>query len=209
MTLYEVRAHGLYNSADRWSFGYLLNSTEALSSVASTFDGAISTFWTTATHGYENLAFSDVALTNTTVYTLNPSLIVLNKFVTPNSKVGASENGSLAYGTSVTCAMLGDNDTKSDRGHMSLPTVDVGFLVDGLYTATLQTHLTSILNAFFTTMRGLSGYSAVKINRHANRQGDAPFTQHTVNKWSVSNKPGSARMRTKKQQPTAFVTGTI
>lgn len=209
MTLYAVRAHGLYNGADKWSHGYLLNSTEALSSVASTFDGAISTFWTTATHGYENLAFSDVTLTNTTVYTLNSSLVVLNKFNTANSKTGASENGSLAYGTSVTCAMLGANDTQSDRGHMSLPTVDVGFLVDGLYTATLQTHLTSILNAFFVTMSGLSGYSAVKVNKHTNRQGDAPFTQHVVNKWSVSNKPGSARMRTKKQQPTAFVTGTI
>jgi len=209
MTIYAVRAHGLYNGKDKWSFGYLLNSTEALSSVASTFDGAISTFWTTATHGYENLAFTDVTLTNTTVYTMNSSLVVLNKLDTANSKAGASENGSLAYGTSVTVAMLGDNDTQSDRGHMSLPTPDVGFLVDGLYTATLQTHLTSILNAFFTTMRGLAGYSAIKVNRHVNRQGDAPFTQHTVDKWSVSNKPGSARMRTKKQLPTAFVTGTI
>lgn len=209
MTLYEVRARGLYNGKDPWSFGYLLNSTEALSSVASAFDGAISTFWTAATHGFENLCFSDVTLVDTLVYTLNPGLVVLGKFVTANAKAGTSANGSLAYGTTITVGMSGANDTKSDRGHMSLPTPDTGFLVDGLYTATIQTHLTSILNAFFATMSGLAGYSAVKVNRHTNRQGDAPFTQHVVNKWTVSNKPGSARQRTRKQLPTVFVSGTI
>lgn len=209
MTLYEVRARGLYNGADSWSFGYKLNSTEALSSVASAFDGAMSTFWTTATHGFENLCFTDVALVDTLVYTLSPSLVVLDKEIKPNSKTGTSSNGSLAYGTTVTVGMTGVDDTKSDRGHMSLPTVDTGFLADGLYTSTIQTHLTSILNAFFLTMRGLSGYSAVKVNTHTNRQGDPPFTQHLVNKWIVSNKPGSARQRTRKQRPTVFVTGTI
>lgn len=209
MTLYEVRAKGLYNAIDQWSFGYKLNSTEALSSVASAFDGAISAFWTEATHGYTNLCFTDVTLVQTLVYTLNPSLVVLDKFVTPNAKAGTSANGSNTYGSSVTVAQLGDNDTKSDRGHMSLPTVDVGFLVDGLYTATLQTHLKNILDTFFLTMRGLAGYSAVKVNTHTNKQGDPPFTQHVVNKYSVSNKPGSARQRTRKQKPTAFVTGTV
>jgi hypothetical protein len=209
MTLYEVRARGLYNSADSWSFGYLLNSTAALSTVASTWDSAMSTFWTTATHGFENLCFTDVALVETFAYTLNPSLVVLNKITTPNSKVGTSANGSLAYGTTITVAMSGANDTKSDRGHMSLPTPDVGFLADGLYTSTIQTHLTSILDALFTSMRGLAGYSAVKVNKRVNRQGDAPFTQHPVTTWSVSNKPGSARQRTRKQRPTVFVTGSI
>lgn len=209
MTLYEVRARGLYNSAQTWSFGYKLNSTEALSSVASAFDGAMSTFWTTATHGFENLCFTDVSMVDTVAYTLNPSLVVLDKVVTPNSKTGTSSNGSLAYGTTITVGMIGDNDTKSDRGHMSLPTPDQGFIADGLYTATIQTHLTSILNAFFTSMRGLAGYSAVKVNTHTNKQGDPPFTQHVVNKWIVSDKPGSARQRTRKQKPTTFVTGTI
>lgn len=209
MTLYEVRARGLYNSAQTWSFGYKLNSTEALSSVASAFDGAMSTFWTTATHGFENLCFTDVAMVDTVAYTLNPSLVVLDKIITPNSKVGTSANGSLAYGTTITVGMTGDNDTKSDRGHLSLPTPDTGFIADGLYTATIQTHLTTILNAFFLSMRGLAGYSAVKVNTHTNKQGDPPFTQHIVNKWTVSNKPGSARQRTRKQKPTVFVTGTI
>lgn len=209
MTLYAVRARGLYNAADTWSFGYKLNSTAAASTVASAWNSAMSTFWTTATHGFENLCFTDVALVDTVAYTLNNSLVVLDKIVTANSQTGSSANGSLAYGTTITVAMSGDNDTKSDRGHMSLPTPDVGFLADGLYTSTIQTHLTSILNALFVSMRGLAGYSAVKVNTHTNRQGDAPFTQHPVNAWSVSNKPGSARQRVRKQHPTVFVTGTI
>jgi hypothetical protein len=209
VTLYEVRARGLYNSADQWSFGYKFNSTAVLNDVASAFDSAISAFWTVATHGFENLCFTDVALVDTLVYVLSTEQVVLDKKITANSKTGTSSNGSAPYGTSVTVAMSGNQDTKSDRGHMSLPTVDVGFIADGLFTATLQTHLKAILDTFFASMGALAGYSAVKINAHTNRQGDAPFTQHIVNKYSVSNKPGTANMRRRKQKATAFVTGTI
>lgn len=209
MTLYSVRARGLYNSADPFSFGYKLNSTATLATVASSFTSAITAFWTVATHGYENLCFTDVALVDTLVYVLSTEQVVLDKLITANAHAGTSANGSLAYGTSVTVSMSGNSDIQSDRGHMSLPTPDVGFLVDGLYTATIQTHLKAILDTFFASMSGLAGYSAVKINTRTNRQGDAPFTQHVVNKYSVSNKPGSARQRVRKQKPTAFITGTI
>jgi hypothetical protein len=209
VTLYAVRARGLYNGADRFSFGYLLNSTSALSGVASTFTSAITTMWTTATDGYANLTFTDVALVDTVVYTMSPHLVVLDKFVTANAHAGTSSNSSLPYGTSVTVAMLGADDTKSDRGHFSLPTPQQISIAGGLWTSTFQTHLKNILDPFFTTMRGLPGYSAVKINRNTNRQGDAPFTQHVVTSYSVSNKPGTAKMRTRKQLPTAFVTGSI
>jgi hypothetical protein len=209
MTIYRVRARGLYNAADRFSFGYLLNSTAAESTVASTFTSAITTLWTTATNGYANYTFTDVALVDTVVYTVNASLRALSKTTTANAHAGTSGTASLAYGTAVTVAMIGAADTKSDRGHMSLPTPVQSTVALGLYTAAFQASLKLVLDPFFTTMRGLAGYSAIKVNPKANKLGDPPFTQHIVTSYSMSNKPGSARMRTRKQQPTAFVNGTI
>lgn len=209
MTIYLARARGLYNSAERFSFGYLLNSTAAESAVASTFTSAITTFWTTATNGYANYAFTDVALVDTVVYTMNPSLRALSKTVTANAHAGTAATASLPYGTSVTVGMLGAADTKSDRGRMKLPTPIQTTIAGGLWTSAFTASLKLVLDPFFTTMRGLAGYSAIKINRKPNLQGDAAFTQHIVTSYSVSNKPGVNRQRTKKQLPTAFVTGTI
>lgn len=209
MTLYEVRARGLYGGSSSWSFGYLLNSTEAASSVASTFNGAITTWWTTATDGYANLCNADVTLVDTVTYTLNTSKVVLDKIVTANAQVGTNAHDSLAFQTAVWVAMLGDADTKSDRGGMMLPTPSNDNLVAEVWTAAFQESLQDIFDPFFVTMRALAGYSAVKINPHTNKQGDPPFTQHPVNAYKIGNKPATVRRRTKKRKPTVYVTGII
>lgn len=209
MTIYQVRARGLFAGADRFSFGYLLNSTAAESSVASTFTSAITTFWTTATNGYANLCNADVALVDTVVYTMNPSLVVLSKTVTANAHAGTNAHDSLPPGTSVWVAMLGAQDTKSDRGGFKLPPPSNDQYVAGILTAAFQTSLKAVLDPFFTTMKGLAGYSAIKMNRHPNKQGEAAFTQHIVTSYKVGNKAMSNRNRTKKIIPTAYVTGSL
>jgi hypothetical protein len=209
MTLYEVRARGLYGGSTSWSFGYKLNSTALIGTVASTFNSAITTWWTTATHGYANLVNADVTLVDTVVYVLNASQVVLDKQVTANAQVGTNTHDSLAFQTSVWVAMFGDSDTQSDRGGMMLPTPSNDNLVGEIWTAAMQTSLKDIFDPFFVSMRGLAGYSAVKINTHTNRQGDPPFTQHFVDAYKIGNKPSTVRRRTKKRKPTAYVTGTI
>lgn len=209
MTIYLARARGLSAGADRWSFGYLLNSTAAESTIASTFTSAITTFWTTATNGYANLCNADVALVDTVVYTMNPTLRALSKTVTANAHAGTNAHDSLPFGVSVWVAMKGAADTKSDRGGFKLPPPSNDQFVGAILTAAFQTSIKAVLDPFFTSMRGLAGYSAIKMNPKPNKQGDPAFTQHIVTSYSVSNKPGSNRNRTKKILPTAFVTGTI
>lgn len=209
MTIYSVRARGLYGASERFSFGYLLVSSVAESTVASTFTSAITTFWTTATNGYANYCTSDVALVDTVVYTMNPSLLSLSKTVTANAHAGTAAAPSLPFEASVTISMKGANDTKSDRGSFKLPAPASLAIAAGLWTSAFQTSLKDVLDPFFVSMRGLAGYSPVKINRRPNKQGEAAFTQHVITSYSVSNKPGSNRQRTKKQLPTAFVTGTV
>jgi hypothetical protein len=209
VTIYQVRARGLFNTADRFSFGYLLNSTAAESSVASTFTSAITTFWTTATNGYANLCNADVALVDTVVYTMNPSLRALSKTVTANAHAGTNTHDSLPPGISVFVRMIGATDTKSDRGGFKLPSPSNDMFVGAILTAGFQTSLKAVLDPFFTTMKGLAGYSAIKMNRKPNLQGDPAFTQHIVTSYSVSNKPSMNRNRTKKILGTAFVTGSL
>jgi hypothetical protein len=209
MTLYLARARGLYAGSHRWSTGYLLNSTVAESTVASTFTSAFGTLWTTATNGYANLCNADVTTVDTVVYTLNPSLRALSKTVTALSHAGTNAHDSLPFEVSVTVAMLGASDTKSDRGRMKFPTPSNDMFVGDVLTAGFQTSLKTVLDVFFTSMRGLAGYSAVKVNKKPNKQGDPAFTQHIITSYSVSNKPGSNRNRTKKILPSAFVTGTV
>lgn len=209
MTLYEVRAKGLYGGSSSWSFGYKLNSTEALSSVESAWNGAITTFWTTATDGYTNLTNADVTLVETLTYTLSPTEVVLNSAVTANAQAGTNGHDSLPFNTGVWIQHYGENDTKSDRGGFFLPTPSNDNLVGEVWTAAFTESLQDIIDPLFATMRGLAGYSAVKLNKHTNKQGDAPYTQHLVDHWRAGNKPASVRRRTKKRKPTIYVTGTI
>lgn len=209
MTLYLARARGLYNSAESFSFGYKFNSTALIGTVASTFTSAVTTFWTTATNGYANYAFTDVALVDTVIYELNVDELTVDKTVTANAHAGTSGTSSLPYGTSPYVRMLGAEDTRSDQGGFALPTPVQSALGLGLWTSAFTASMKLVLDPFFTSMRGLAGYSAVKTNRRVNKQGDAPHTQHIVTSYSLSNKPGTRKQRTRKQKATAFVTGTV
>jgi hypothetical protein len=209
VTLFEARARGLYGGSTSWSFGYKFNSSALLGTVASTFDGAISTWWTTATDGYANLCNADVTLVDTLTRVLNTSLVQLDRTVTANAQAGTNAHDSLAFNTGVWVAQIGPAATGSDRGGFFLPTPSNDNLVGEVWTAAFTESLQDIFDPFFVTMRALAGYSPVKINPHTNKQGDAPFTQHVINEYKIGNKPASVRRRTKKRRPTIYVTGIV
>lgn len=209
MTLYEVRAKGLYAADTSWSFGYRFNSTALIDAVATAWDGAISTFWNTTTDGYKNFCNADVTLVNTLTYVTNTEGVVLDKRDIANARAGINGHDSLAFNTAVWINHYGLSDTQSDRGGFYLPTPSNDNLVGDIWIAGFQTSVKAVLDPLFVTMRALAGYSAVKFNAHINRQGDAPFTQHSVSAWKMGNKPATQRRRTKKRRPTVYVTGTI
>lgn len=209
MTLYEARVHGLYAAARTWSTGYKFNSTALLGTVATAFDDAWTTLWTTATNGYEHLCNADVTVVKTSIRVLNTSLQQLDLLDTDNALAGANVHDSLPFNTSVTVEQFGDSTTKSDRGWMRFPTPSNDMYVADKFTDAFGNSMEAILEPFFASMGSLAGYSAVKINTHTNKQGDPPFTQHVINKWRMSNKPGSVRARTRKTIPTRYVSGTM
>jgi len=209
MTLYQVRAQGLYAGQTSWSFGYKFDSSALIGTVETAWDGAISTFWNTTTDGYKNYCNADVTLVQTLTYVLNASQVVLDKQATANARAGVNSHDSLPFNTAVWINHFGASDTQSDRGGFFLPTPSNDNLVGDIWTSGFQASMTTVLNALFVTMRALPGYIPVKFNTHTNRQGDPPFTSHGVNAWKMGNKPAAQRKRTKKRKPTVYVTGTI
>lgn len=209
MSNYKLRVRGLYAGAFRWSYGFNIQSTAAIATVASTLHDATNTFWTTTTDGYEHLVNADVTVVDVAAYLCNASWLTIQKDVLALSLTGSNANASLPFNTSAILSLTGDSDTKSDRGFMRLPTPANDSVTSHVFTSAFLAHVAAITDPFFVTMRGLAGYAAVSYNRRTNKQGEAPFTAHPLNKWDMSNKPGTERSRTKKILPTAFITGVV
>jgi len=209
MSVYKVQMHGKLGGALDWTTAYHINSTEALSSVASALNGATTTFWTTATNGFEHLVTSAVTLVDTRVYLLNPQMRTLQKFITPNSQAGTNAAGQLPFQMSPYISFFGANDTKSDRGHMKFPAPAADQYSGNELTNAFEDSMKAILDPFFTTMKALAGYSAFSYNPRTNKQGDAPFTQHLLTGYFLGNKCGTQRNRTRKQLSTRDVTGSL
>ena len=210
MPNYKLRVNGLLGGTFKWSMGYNILSTAALATVASTFDTALGTLWTTATNGIENFCHTDVTVVNTTVYQVNTQWRVTNKTVTAHALAGTDANVTPHYSLSGYVFMNStSNNGKSYRGHIKMPPFANDTMAAGLLNAGVVTSLTTVWQAFFTTMKGLAGYEVVSYNRLPNKLGDAAFTPHQLSAFQIPNKIGSEEQRDDKQLATSFGTGTL
>src|SRR5215472_217312 len=159
MANFRLRVNGLLNASLKWSMGYDIISTAALATVASTFDTAVGTLWTTAVNGIQQLSASDVTVVNTTVYQTNASWITTAKTLTPHAIAGAHGTVTTDYGSSPFVFMNNPaNDSRSFRGHIKLPPLTQDQYLNGLLINAAVTSLNTVFQAFFTTMKGLAGY---------------------------------------------------
>lgn len=210
MSNYKLRCNGLLGGTLKWSMGYNIVSTAALATVASTFDTAIGTLWTTATNGLQNFTHTDVTVVNTTVYQVNNIWFTTNKAVTAHAIAGTDANTTPHYSLAAFVFMNSTNaQGKSYRGHIKMPPFANDTMAAGLLTAGVVTSLTTVWQAFFTTMKGLAGYSVVSYNRKPNKALDVAFTQHQLTAFTIPNKIGSNEQRADKQLATNSGTGTL
>jgi len=210
MANYKARVNGLLGTSLKWSMGYKFASTAALATVASTFDGAVGTLWTDATNGIQKFTHTDVTVTNTTVYLLNSSWISTQKTTTPHAIAGTDVNTTPHYGLAPFVFMFSSAaQGKSFRGHMKLPPFANDTMAAGLLTNAVVTSLETVFAAFFTTMKGLSGYQVVSYNRRTNKVGDVPFTQHVLTSFTIPNLVGTQEQRYDKQLATFSASGSL
>lgn len=211
MSNFKVRVNGLLGGGPlKWSMGYNLQSTALIATVASTFDAAVGTLWTTAANGIQNFTHTDVTVVNTTVYQVNNSWLTTGKVVTPHAIAGTDVNVTPHYMLSGFVFMNNSASVfKSFRGHMKLPPFASDTMAAGLLTNSVVTSLETVFQAFFNSMKGLAGYLAVSYNRKPNRLGDPAFTVHQLNQFTVTNKIGAQEQRQDKQLSTFSASGTM
>lgn len=209
MSIFLGRIEGLIGGNLRWSHGWHFNSTDAIADVLSRLHDAASTLWTTATNGLEHLYTSEVQTTNVLVRQLNSEYLTTNVQTAALAITGSASGENCPVGTSLVMRMTGDAATKSDRGYQKLPPPAVSGLSSLLWSTGLLDSLKAVFDPFFASMSGATAYSAFTYNRLPNRQGDPPGTQHRIDGYTFTNKPGQERARYKKQQETNSVSGTI
>lgn len=209
MTFYRCTIKGTYASARTWTTSYHINSTATGSTVVSQLATAWTTFWTTVTNGYENYVFTDVAVTAAIVYQLSATNRTTNVFTSTLALAGTAAGNSLPFQTAPLIYMTGAQDTKSDRGHMFLPTTDLASFTGDFLSPAFMSSMAIVVAGFFTSMKTLPGYSAFSWNRTVNKLGDPPYTQHILTNWQMSNKLATRRKRVRKVVATSTITGTM
>lgn len=202
MTNYKVRVGGLLPQGMTWSTGYNLVSTAALGTVSSTWNAAWNAMWTDATNGLEKFVPSGVTVINTTAYTMSNTWRVTGKDQRALALAGTDVNHISNIAAAPYISMTGATDNATDRGHIKLPPFGNDAIVDGLVTNACVTALGTVFQTLFTTMKALAGYQAVSYNRHANKLGDPPFTNHQLTNATMTNRCGTNRARQRKLKVT-------
>ncbi len=202
MANFKARVRGLFAGSFEWSYGFNFTANTDVATAATTLHDATQAFWNTATTGYAHLVANEVTTTDVVAYICNASWRSTNKKKVTFAVAGDSGDNSLPWFNAVNIFMFsGDANDGSHRGHIKLPAPYVTALDGHIYSSAFVTAVSTRLEQFLTDMSALTAFSMVSYNRHTNKQGDPPFTNHSLTDAEVSNKVASNRQRTRKQIP--------
>lgn len=203
MTDFRLSAFGILNAGNLpWSFNMLATGAISEATAASTFNSAITALWTTATVGLENVIPTDVSLTATQAATLNSSLHQVTLTKTANVIAGTDANAALPKQLSIVVTTRSASPTKSGHGRFWLPPFAADTLgTGGLLGSTVQTHLQTAFNTFFSSLT-TAGLSLFIENRRALKDGTPAFTRKTLTTYDISNEFRVHRHRVSKIVPT-------
>jgi len=203
MANFKARIRGKFASAYEWSYGFNFTANTDVATAAATLHDATQTFWNTATTGYAHLCSATTATTDVTAYICNASWRSTNKKRVAFAVVGDDAENSLSMATAVNIFLFsGDANDGSHRGHIKLPAPAIDALDGVVFSTTFVNAVTTRIEQFWTDMSALTAFTTVSYNRHTNKQGDPPFTNHALTDSEVSAKPGTNRQRSRKQIPT-------
>lgn len=203
MSDFRLTAFGVINAGNLpWSFSMLATGAISEATAASTFDGAMSTLWTTATSGLETMIPTDVSLTATQAATVDTNLHQVTLTKNANVKAGTDANAALPKQLSIVVTTRSAAPIKSGHGRFWLPPFAVDTVgTGGLLASTTQTHLQTVFNAFFNTLT-TAGLSLFIENRRPLKNGTPAGTRHTLTTYDVSNEFRVHRHRVSKIVPT-------
>jgi len=203
MANFKARVKGLFGGSLEWSYGFNFTANTDVATAATTLHDATQGFWNTATSGYAHLCSATTTTTTVTAYLCNASWRSTNKKILAFAVAGDDAANSLSVATAVNIFTFSAaaNDG-SHRGHIKLPAPSIDALDGLVYSDAFVGHVSTRLEQFLTDMSALAAFTMVSYNRHTNRLGDPPFTNHPLTDAEVSKKPGSNRQRNRKQAVT-------
>lgn len=203
MTDFRLSAFGILNAGNLpWSFSILATGAISEATAASTFNTAITALWTTATVGLENVLPTDVSLTKTQAATVDSNLHQVTLTSNANVIAGTDANAALPKQLSIVVTTRSAAPIKSGHGRFWLPPfADDTLGTGGLLASTVQTHLQTAFNSFFSSLT-TAGLSFFIQNRRALKNGTPSGTRHTLTTYDISNEFRVHRHRVSKIVPT-------
>jgi hypothetical protein len=210
MTNYHLQVHGLFGGTLGWSYGYYAQSSSVASSVNTTHNSAMSTFWNDATNGLKKYYFTDITVATTSVSSMDASWRTTAVASAALAVTGTDANPSLPWDTAVCLSFDSALDNRHGRGRMKLPSPANDTVASHVFTTAFLASIASVMGVYFSTMTsGLSAYQPVVFNRHALKDGTAPFNTVALTNGTVSDKPATNRNRVRKVIPGRTHTFTI
>lgn len=206
MSNYRAVCAGLLGGTLPWSFRMGLQSSATESTVATNWNSAIHTLFTTATNGLQNFMSSDVTVTDTFVTTLNATFHQTTKTdVTTSLPIaGTDANASLPWNMAEVVTLRTGFATKSGHGRIFLPPFAEDQIAAHVIKAATITSMQTVFNAFFAALIG-AGHVPYIYNAKTLKDGTLPFTIKLCTFYDISNKPAQQRRRVSKVVPTRTV----
>lgn len=199
MANFKLRIRGQFSASLNWSCGFNCTASELTSTVSSTLASSWTTFWNTATNGYANLCTSAVTVFSADAYQMSSTWQMMSKVSTTLSLVGTASGDSMPFNTTPVIHLFNPAQPSSEQGWIKLPAAAESQAAGDVYSSAFLTSLATVLAVFWSNMSALTAFQPVTYNRRTNKQGDPPFTLHTLTNNELTSKVYTLRQRTRKQ----------
>ena len=203
MSNYGLKIFGQLGGVLPWSTGLFVDSDESEASVAATFHDAVSSLWTTATHGIQNFLNAEVTVTSVSASTLNGTFHQVTTTPLALAIPGTDENASLPWMNSIVIKSVDGFSNKGGHGRLKLPVPAVDVMDAGLLAESVQDSIATVFGTFAGTMV-TAGAVPFLWNRLEWKDGTPPYTTRPLVApyYLCSDKLGTVRRRVSKQATT-------
>lgn len=197
MTDYYLQVLGQYSSSIAWSFGQHMTSASSETTIASRWQNAWTTSWTSGSFGLQTLYPTGTAITSVSAATLNGTMHEVSKTRLTLAEAGISSSDTLPFQESIVVSWRGTSIQRYGRGRWFLPAITEDQVNGDIVISTATTRIKSAIQAVYNSMT-LDGSTFFVVNKRALKDGTPPYRKTIVTTPLVSNKPARQSRRVRK-----------
>lgn len=194
MTDYRCHARGHYENGELWSTQLHITSNQTRAALLTTFQNAWVAAWTNGTYGLQTLYPTTTVMDSWDVYELDANMKATFKSSNASATPGTSSDNGLPNEVTITEYLRGAGVTRNQRGYMHLPAPVEGIVVNGVYTSTAGTRVTTAIGALLAAIRA-DGSTIFSYPKIMTKTGVPAFTKTVLLTNVTSLRPGSQTRR--------------